>query len=173
MSDPAFRLQLERLRRAHARSRNILKWCFVVIGTFIVLYYVTGSFLVGVIPFAAAAFAIFHINRFSHKFLTCPHCQGKIDVDTHWVCGNDTCTKEHTTRDITFGHLFFEKCARCGTTPGAFTCPKCREDIQFTGDPYRKAKPAFVPGYEPRPPKAPPPPPSLDELPQKLDEDLH
>ncbi len=61
----------------------------------------------------------------------CPHCNGYIETNTPWKCGNPKCQKDNEQVD---DFPFIYRCQHCGVEQKAFECPhpKCGQPIYLT-----------------------------------------
>jgi hypothetical protein len=72
-----------------------------------------------VIALGIAYIVFFHILAKRAIAITCPHCNGYIETNTPWRCGNPNCQQNNERVD---DFPFVYHCEHCGVEPKAYQC---------------------------------------------------
>jgi len=116
------------------KLREPVNWAVTAIlfvPVFVVLMYLVGAFLAGVISIAAAFCLFFFLlqNRAIRIACSNERCGKDIETNTPWICGNKGCRNDHVDQ-----FPFIYKCEVCGYYPKAYECHHCGQLIFFTSD---------------------------------------
>ena len=120
-----------RWRFKHATHLNFV--CVLV--CFILFVFALQNFIfplgVDVIAVGLAYVVFFHALGKPAIAIECPHCNGYIETNTPWKCGNPKCQKDNERVDE---FPFIYRCQHCGVEQKSFECPhaNCGKTIYLT-----------------------------------------
>jgi hypothetical protein len=128
------------------KHRAHVNFACVFVG-FVVLVFISQNFIHSLIADAIsvglAYIVFFHVLNNRAIAIVCPHCNGYIETNTPWKCGNPNCQKDNERVD---DFPIVHRCQHCGVEQKAFECPhlKCGQTIYLGRDNLKNIYARFV-----------------------------